>query len=198
MLNGRTRERNLDDPANAPIFAAAAALNAPLYLHPQTPVEPVRQAYYAGFDDILVGRFATAGVGWHYDTGVQLLPLILSGTFDRHPELQVIVGHWSELVVFYLERVAMLDEPAHLQRPILDYFRRNVLVTPSGIFSQRYLRWAIEVLGVERILFSVDYPYIPVEPGAAPAFLAQSGLAEREQALIAHGNWERLRNGIRR
>lgn len=199
MLNGRTRERNIDHPDFEPILEAAAALRAPLYLHPQVPVKAVRQAYYGGFDDQLSARFASGGVGWHYETGVQLLRLVLNGTFDRYPDLQVIVGHWGELVLFYLDRIDMLNEAApKLQRPIHDYFRRNVSVTPSGIFSQRYLNWAVEVLGIERLMFAVDYPYIPIGSNAARAFLEASALDEDARALVAHGNWERLRAGIRR
>ncbi len=78
MLFGRTRDRNLDHPEFCPIFKAAAALKAPLYLHPQSPLPAVRAAYHSGFDDSIAAAFATHGIGWHYETGVQLLRLILS------------------------------------------------------------------------------------------------------------------------
>ena len=199
MLNGRTRERPLDHPDLLPIFEAAASLRAPLYIHPQMPVRPVREAYYSGLGDKVDQMFAQGGIGWHYETGVQLLRLVLAGVFDRFPDLQVIVGHWGEAVLFYLDRIDMLNEVAdHLQRPIHDYFRRNVSVTPSGIFSPRYLRWSREVLGVERILFSVDYPFIPAPNGAARAFLESAVPDEAERRAIAYGNWDRLRADIRR
>jgi uncharacterized protein len=105
MLFGRTRERNLDHPDFWPIFEAAAALNAPLYLHPQSPLPAVRAALYGGLDDTVSSAFATHGIGWYYETGVQLLRLILGGVFDRFPGLQVIVGHWGELVLFYLDHL---------------------------------------------------------------------------------------------
>ena len=81
---------------------------------------------------------------------------------------------------------------AKLQRPMIDYFRRNVSVTPSGIFSQRYLRWALDVLGVDRILFSTDYPYVYAPDGGARAFLEQSNLSIEDKGKIAHVNWERI------
>lgn len=192
MLFGRTRERNLDHPDFRPIFEAAAALHAPLYLHPQSPLLTVRAAYYSGFDDPVNAAFSTYGIGWHYETGVQLLRLILDGVFDRFPDLQVIVGHWGELVLFYLDRINNLAATAKLARPISDYVQRNVLVTPSAIFSQRYLRWAIEVIGVERILFSTDYPFVPVPQGGARRFLEEANLSEADRNQIASGNWERL------
>lgn len=102
ILYGRTRDRNLDHPDFLPIFEAAAAMRAPLYLHPQSPRSAVRETYYHGFSDTLNGMFATAGIGWHYETGIQALRLVLSGVFDRFPDLQVILGHWGEVVLFFL------------------------------------------------------------------------------------------------
>jgi len=140
MIFGRTRDRDLDHPGFWPIFETAAALNAPLYLHPQSPPPAVRTAYYDGFDAALDAAFATHGVGWHYDTGVQILRLILAGIFDRFPGLQVITGHWGEVVLFYLDRIDQLAEVAQLQRQPSDYVRTNLLITPSGILSHRYLQ----------------------------------------------------------
>lgn len=88
---------------------------------------------------------------------------MLAGVFDRFPDLQVIVGHWGELVLFHLDRIASLDGAAHLRRPIADYFRTNVFIAPSGMFSPRYLQWAIELVGVDRILFSTDHPFVPAQ-----------------------------------
>lgn len=202
MLCGRTRERNLDHPDFLPVFEAASALRAPLYLHPQSPRPAVRDAYYGGFGGKLDTMYATSGIGWHYETGMQALRLILSGLFDRFPDLQVILGHWGEVVLFYLDRVDTLTgaarEATALQRPVSEYFRSNVLVTPSGVFSHRYLRWSHEVLGIERILFSTDYPYLFAPEGGARRFLEEAELSGDERSLVAHGNWDRLCEGIRR
>ncbi len=193
MLCGRTRDRNLDHPDFQPIFAAAADLRVPLYIHPQTPQRAVREAYYSGFGDEVDLMFATAGIGWHYETGIQTLRLILAGTFDRHPDLQVILGHWGEVVLFYLERIDEMSRVTKtLKRPIADYARSNLNVTPSGIFSQSYLQRAIEILGIDRILFSTDYPFRHAPDGGARAFLEAAALSEGDKAKVAHGNWERL------
>ncbi len=198
MLFGRTRERNLDHPDSWPIFEVAAALSTPLYLHAQSPQPTVRAAYYSGFGDATNAAFAAYGIGWHYETGVQLLRLILSGVFDRFPDLQVIVGHWGEVILFYLERIDKLATVAKLARPISDYVRSNVLVTPSGMFSHRYLRWAIEVIGVDRILFSTYYPFEFAPQGGARRFLEEADLTETDREKIASGNWNRLCAGVRR
>lgn len=95
--------------------------------------------------------------------------------------------------MFYLDRIDVLSKAADkLQRPVADYFRTNVYVTPSGIFSQRYLRWAAEVVGNDRRLFSTDYPYVYRGNGWARAFLEEAELGEADRDKIAHGNWERL------
>lgn len=198
MLFGRTGEHNLDDPLYTPLFATAAALRAPLYLHPQTPTAAVRAAYYSGFSEEVDAAFATHGLGWHYETGVQLLRLMLGGVFDRHPDLQIITGHWGEVILFYLDRIAHLGQIAQLGSPIADYFRRNVTVTPSGIYSQRYLRWAIEVLGIERIMFATDYPYASLDPVEAKRFLAEADLTPAQREQIGAGNWQQLVKQIRR
>ena len=198
MVFGRTRERNLDDPFFWPIFEAAAALKAPLYLHPQSPQPTVRAAYYAGFSEPVDALFATAGIGWHYETGVQLLRLMLSGVFDRFPDLQIIVGHWGEVVLFYLERAQQLATAGKLKRSLAEYMRSNVFVTPSGILSQRYLRWATEVVGIERLIYSTDYPYVPASLHGSRQFLEEAALSEADREKIASGNWDQLCAGIRR
>ena len=198
MLFGRTREHNLDHTGFWPIFEAAEALNAPLYLHPQSPPPAIRAAYYRGFGDPADAALATFGIGWHYETGVQLLRLILSGVFDRFPALQVITGHWGEVVLFYLERIEKIPAVAKLARPLTDYFRSNVFLTPSGMFSQRYLRWATEIVGAERILFATDYPFEFAPHGGARRFLEDADLSDADREKIASGNWDRLCADIRR
>ena len=158
----------------------------------------VREAIYSGFGDDLDAALATFGLGWHYETGVQILRMILAGVFDRFPELQLITGHWGEVVLFYLDRIDSLAAPAKLQRPLSAYFRDHVSITPAGIWSERYLRWSLEVLGPERILFSSDYPYRFTPNGGARTFLQSADLSEATRDAVAHGNWERLVNGVRR
>ena len=198
LLFGRTGERNLDHPDNWPIFEVAAALRAPLYIHPQIPQAPVRAALYAGCDDAIDTAFATFGIGWHYESGVQFLRLALAGVFDRFPDLQVLLGHWGEVVLFYLDRADELAMQANLPHRFSEYVRRNAYITAGGIYSHRYLRWAAEVVGVERILFATDHPYRPGPDGGVEHFLQTAGLDQADQERIASGNWDALVAGIRR
>ena len=192
MLCGRTRDKHLDHSDLRPMLGVAARLGVPLYVHPQIPQRAVREALYSGFGDQVDTAFAAFGLGWHYEAGIQFVRLMLAGVFDEYPELQIILGHWGEVVLFYLERLNSLGRVTKLQRPIADYFRRNLYVTPSGMWSQAYLQRSLEVVGPERILFSTDYPYQyrPGRPGRA--FLEAAALSLEDKELFAHGNWERL------
>ncbi len=198
IVFGRTRDRNFDHYDYWPIFEVATALRAPLYLHPQSPQWGVVNAYYTGFGDAVDSLFARSGIGWHYEAGMQILRMILAGVFDRFPDLQIITGHWGELILFYLERIDLLTGVAKLPRKLSEYVRQHVMVTPSGIFSERYLRWAVEVVGADNILFSTDYPFAVKPPGTARTFLESADVSDADRVKIASGNWEKLCAEIRR
>jgi predicted TIM-barrel fold metal-dependent hydrolase len=198
MLFGRTLDRNLDHPDFLPIFEMAAHLRVPLFIHPQVPSRAIRDAYYSGFSPEVDLAFATFGIGWHYDCGVQFLRLVLAGVFDRFPNLQIILGHWGEVVLFYTERLKAFSSVAKLQRSVVDTMRENLYVTPSGMFNPSNFHQALEVVGIDRVLFSTDYPY-QYRPGGGPGnFLEQLSISHEDKEKIAHGNWERLTGGIRR
>jgi uncharacterized protein len=192
MLCGRTRDKNLDHADFRPLLESAERLSVPLFVHPQIPQRAVRQVYYSGFGDPLDTAFATIGMGWHYEAGIQFIRLILAGVFDDYPKLQIILGHWGEVVLFYLERLNILSRVAKLRRPLVDCVRENLYVTPSGMWSQSYLQRTLEVVGPERILFSTDHPY-QYRPGRqGRAFLEEAPLSPAQKEQFAHGNWERL------
>jgi predicted TIM-barrel fold metal-dependent hydrolase len=195
MLCGRVGTRNLDDPTLSPIFQSAAALGVPILLHPRAPDMAVRDAYYSGFTPAVDAALATYGLGWHYDSGIQFVRLVLAGTFDRLLGLQVILGHWGELVLFYAERLAAMDRVAGLDHPIATYLRRNLYVTASGMFLPHYLERALAIVGADRLLFSTDFPYQYRHGGDARRFLENCGLTEPAKAGFAHGNWLRLIGG---
>ncbi|WP_247312703.1 amidohydrolase family protein [Ralstonia pseudosolanacearum] len=192
ILYGRVGDKPLDHPIFEPTFACAAALGVPLLIHPQIPQASVRDAYYAGFGAPIDLALSTFGLGWHYEAGIQFVRIVLAGVFDRHPHLQVILGHWGELVMFYLERLAMLDRVSKLRRPFVDYVRNHLYLTASGMFSPAYLRQAIEAVGPERVLFSTDYPYQYRPGGDARHFLATLQMHDDDKRKFAHANWERL------
>lgn len=106
----------------------------PIYLHPATINPTVANYYYKSnqWSPVAAEMFASAGFGWHADLGVGVLRLILSGLFDELPELQIIVGHWGELVPFYLNRLDdQQSKTLQLRYKISDYFKRNIYITPS-------------------------------------------------------------------
>ncbi|GAN55699.1 amidohydrolase family protein [Tanticharoenia sakaeratensis] len=192
MLCGRVGHRNLDHADLLPIFQSAAALKAPILLHPRAPEKAVRDAYYSGFSPQVDAAFSCFGLGWHYDAGIQFLRLVLAGHFDRFPDLQIILGHWGELVLFYAERIANMDRVSGLDHSMATYFRRNLSVTASGIYLPHYLEQAARIVGHDRLLFSTDYPY-QYRPGRdARRFLENCGLDKAATQGFAHGNWERL------
>ncbi|RJT32005.1 amidohydrolase [Mesorhizobium waimense] len=192
VLYGRVGEKHLDDVLFEPTFACAAALDIPLMIHPQIPQPAVRDAYYSGFGAPTDLALASFGLGWHYEAGIEFIRMVLGGVFDRHPGLQVILGHWGEVVIFYLERLVMLDRVSKLDRPFLDYVRNNLYLTASGMFSADYLQRAIDAVGPDRILFSTDYPYQYRPGGNARGFLDALTLDETNKRKFAHGNWDRL------
>ncbi|WP_245434998.1 amidohydrolase family protein [Rhizobium anhuiense] len=192
ILYGRVGEKNLDNAIFEPTFACAAELGVPLLIHPQLPQASVRDAYYTGFNAPIDLALSTFGLGWHFEAGIQFVRVVLAGVFDRYPNLQVILGHWGELVIFYLERLSMLDRVSGLQRNFVDYVRNNLYLTASGMFSPTYLQQAIDAVGSDRILFSTDFPYQYRPGGDARGFVDGLALGGAEKAKFAHENWERL------
>jgi predicted TIM-barrel fold metal-dependent hydrolase len=193
VINGHIQGRYLDDPCFWPILECAEALRAPIYLHPTQPPAPVVQASYTGnFAPGVAGLLAIAGWGWHIETAVHVVRAILGGVFDRYPGLQLIVGHLGEGLPFMLQRMdhALGQGLTRLQRPIGAYLRENVHYTFSGFnYLPPFLNLLLEV-GVDRIMFSADYPFAAMEE--ARAFLEGLPVSPADRERIAHGNAERL------
>ena len=192
LINGHTRGRYLDDKFFSPILERAEALNVPIYLHPTVPPKAVVEASFGGFSPSVTAMFAGAGWGWHIETAVHLIRMILGGVFDRHPRLQVVIGHLGEGIPFMLPRLDknLPKEVTKLDRPLGAYLRENVHYTFGGFnFPATFLNLLLEV-GVERIMFSVDHPYGSM--AEARAFLQHLPVSEADRERIAHGNAEKL------
>jgi predicted TIM-barrel fold metal-dependent hydrolase len=192
LINGHTRGRYLDDKFFWPILECAEALNVPIYLHPTVPPKAVVEASFAGFAPPVTGVLASAGWGWHIETAVHLIRMILGGVFDRYPRLQVVIGHLGEGIPFMLPRLnkSLPKELTKLDRPLGAYLRENVHYTFGGFnFAATFLDLLLEV-GVERIMFSVDHPWGSM--AEARAFLQQLPVSEADRERIAHGNAEKL------
>jgi predicted TIM-barrel fold metal-dependent hydrolase len=191
VINGHVRGRYLDDKFFWPILECAEALNAPIHIHPTKPPQPVFDAYYAGFSPLVSDMFGSPGWGWHIETAVHVIRLILGGAFDRFPKLQLVIGHLGEGLMSLFPRLDnMTPAMTKLQRPITSYLRENVYYTVSGFnFPATFLNLLLEV-GVPRIMFSADHPYQSMT--LARAFLDQLPVSAADRARIAHGNAEKL------
>jgi predicted TIM-barrel fold metal-dependent hydrolase len=192
VINGHTRGRYLDDKSFWPVLECAEALRVPIYLHPTRPPEQVADIYYGGFSPIVTSMLGMAGWGWHIETAVHIIRMIVGGVFDRYPGLQVIIGHMGETLPFMIQRMdhTMTPERTKLKRPIGAYLRENVHYTFSGFnYTSIFLNLLLEV-GVDRMMFSADYPYASMRE--ARDFLDRLPVSDADREKIAHGNAERL------
>ena len=194
LVDGTTGGLFLDDARFLPVFEAAVDLGVPIYLHPALPPEPVKAAYYSGLPGELGQVLSIAGWGWHAELGLHTLRLIVSGLFDRLPGLLLIIGHMGEGLPYALARSSGILSAAAkgLRQPVAEYFQTNIHVTTSGYFTQPPLRCALDVIGVDRMMFSVDYPFSPNTRGRAFLENAANSLDEAEMAKLTHENAERV------
>lgn len=189
----RSGDKYLDHPDYRPLLQKAADLGYPIYIHPQIAPRAVRALYYDGFSEKVNIGFASAGLGWHIEAGITALRLIMAGVFDEIPSLQIILGHWGETITFYLKRIDKMSMFAeNLKRPVADYFRHNFYVTGSGIYHTPYLLECIRVMGVDRVMYSSDYPFEYGGGGIGRKFLEEAPLSYDDKLKIAHINADRL------
>ncbi|BBY08437.1 amidohydrolase family protein [Mycobacterium noviomagense] len=207
LINGHVKGRYLDDAFFWPVFECAERLGVPVYLHPTVPPQSVIDAYYRGFEPKISARLSAAGVGWHIDTGIHCLRLILGGVFDRFPRLQIIVGHHFEALSWMGWRADYsfpVDESG-LRRTVKEYLRENFYggilagdfftqdpgaMDPSWSLSFNAFLAMTNVIGIDRIVFTADYPYAGMK--AARQFLDQMPINHADKEKIAHLNAERL------
>jgi 5-carboxyvanillate decarboxylase len=162
QINSHTQGEYLDLPKFDPIFRALAETGQPLYIHPATP------------PDSMIGPMLEAGLdgaifGFGVDTGLHLLRLITSGIFDRYPDLQIMVGHMGEALPFWTYRLDYMHQASvrsrryacikPLRKTILGYLRSNVLITTSGMAWEPAIRFTQQVVGEDRVMYAMDYPY---------------------------------------
>jgi predicted TIM-barrel fold metal-dependent hydrolase len=191
VINGHVRGRYLDDKFFWPILECAETLNVPIHIHPTKPPQAVFDVYYGGFSPLVSDLFGSPGWGWHIETAVHVLRLILGGAFDRFPKLQLVIGHLGEGLMSLFQRLdAMTPAMTKLKRPMTSYLRENVHYTVSGFnFPATFLNLLLEV-GVPRIMFSADHPYQSMVK--ARAFLDQLPVSPADRERVAHGNAEKL------
>jgi uncharacterized protein len=196
LILGRPGGRFLDHPSLFPVLERAHTLGVPLYVHPGLPTAALQHDCYAGFGAETSYFLGTAAWGWHAETGLHALRMIVARIFDRLPDLQVIIGHMGEMIPVMLDRVDELLTPAArnegLRRSVADAFHSNFWVTTSGMFSVAPFLLLLQSVGADRIMFSVDYPFSSNRRGRE--FLDALEIAPGDKEKISHLNAERLLN----
>src|SRR5690606_9760024 len=162
IVNSHIQGHYLDEPQFLPLLEAAEALDVPIYLHPNTPPPSMIQPFVeAGLDG--------AVYGFGVETGLHMLRIIFAGVFDRFPKLQFIIGHTGEALPFWLYRLDYMHAATvrserypnvkALRQPVSHYLKNNVYVTNSGVAWQPAIEFCQKVLGADRVMYAMDYPY---------------------------------------
>jgi len=200
ILNSHTHDEYLDDEKFWPIFEACAALDVPIYLHPNSPSRHLIAPFLeAGLDGAIYG--------FGVETGLHLLRIIVKGVFDRFPNLQIVVGHCGEALPFWLYRLDYMHNATvasqryaflkPLKKKVSEYLRESVTITTSGMPWAPAIMFCRSVLGPERVMYAMDYPYqfvreeviasdaLPLDAAAKKQFF--QGNAERVFRLRTSG-----------
>jgi predicted TIM-barrel fold metal-dependent hydrolase len=186
MIMGTTHGRFLDEQDFWPIFERAVALDVPVYLHPSPTHPAVLGSYFKGHEAL-----AGAALGYTIETLTHSFRLITGGVFEKFPTLKVIVGHLGETAPFLLWRADdMLKETVTLPRSLIDTYKDRFWLTTSGAFSDTALACTIAEMGVERVLFSVDWPF--ASNTHARHWIDKAPVSDEERAMILGGNARRL------
>ncbi len=190
MVHGLTNGVFFDDKRFWPIFERAQALDVPLYVHPAAPHSAVVDAYYKDYVKDFPA-ILNAAWGFTVETATQGIRLVLSGVFDAYPDLKIILGHMGEGLPFLLWRIDhALSRPGNRRISFREQFSRHFYITTSGNFSTPALLCSMMELGVDRILFSVDWPFVQNVPGTR--WMSELQLSAEDKTKILSGNAKRL------
>jgi predicted TIM-barrel fold metal-dependent hydrolase len=184
IVNSHTYGEYLDDRKFWPIFEAAAAIKAPLYIHPRNPPLPASL--------ILKGSYNlySAIWGFHVETGIHAMRLIVNGVFDAFPDLTIVLGHMGEGLPFWLYRIDRRWRGTLKRGRPSDYVRNHFVMTTSGVNSHETLQYCHTVLGADRLMFAIDYPY--EDTFESTEFIRTAPLPDADLEKIAHINAERV------
>lgn len=192
MISGHYHDLPYDDALYFPIFAKAQDLDVPVYLHPGRVDPAIVKRYYAGSWSLReTFELSGFGIGWHYDVGMQAVRMMAAGVFDRLPELKIILGHWGEVVAYYMYRLDEIGTSVSgLERNFSEYFKKNIYVNPSGMMYETQFKFCLENFGADHIMWGEDYPYRT--PDNLRTMLETLDISEEDREKIAHGNAERI------
>jgi 2,3-dihydroxybenzoate decarboxylase len=189
MINGHHEGSFLDDKNFWPIFECAEALDVPIYLHPRNPSPAAMKAYFEGYEDL-----AFAAWGYSMDTGTHFLRIVFSGLFDAYPKLKFILGHMGEGLPFWIHRLndhaQFSAKKRGLKKSPKEYLLENLFITCSGNFAIPSFLCAVTAMGIDNLMFSVDWPFESNKAGVE--FLKHAPLSPADKEKFAHGNAERV------
>lgn len=190
MVHGLTNGVFFDDRRFWPIFERAQALDVPLYVHPAIPHPAVVEVYYKDYLDDYPSLLGPAW-GFTVETATQGIRLVLSGVLDAYPDVKIILGHLGESLPFSVWRINQaLSRPGNRSASFREHFCRNFYITTSGNFSTPALLCCIMEMGIDRILFSVDWPFVENGPGVK--WMEDVPLCAEDKEKILNGNARRL------
>ena len=196
LFNGRYNNQWFDDPWFLPLLKKAADLNVPLFFHPGDVAPQVVDEYYRGeWPETMARTFASYGIGWHYDTGIQYIRLVLAGVLDKVPDLKLIFGHWGENIPLYFDRLqtAFPRKVSGLEHEITEYFKERTWVLPSGMFYDLPFQYCYDFWGPDHMMWADDFPYLPyLQPTDTRDFLESRNIPFEDKEKIAHKNAEKL------
>jgi 2,3-dihydroxybenzoate decarboxylase len=188
LVNDHTLGHYLDEPQYVPFWETLQDLGVPLYIHPNA-VPSDDWNVVRGYPEL-----DTATWSWAARTGGHAMRLIFGGVFDRFPRARIILGHMGEFLPFQLSRFdaryADLDLKQPLEKLPSEYFGTNIAITTTGVFSHAALIAAIQAVGIDNVMFSIDYPFEPT--GKAVDFIRSAPLAPADKERVAHANAERI------
>jgi predicted TIM-barrel fold metal-dependent hydrolase len=192
MIHGLTNGKFIDHETFWPIFERAEALDVPIYVHPAFPSPAVAKEYYADYAAKYPEIMGPA-LGFTVEAATQAIRLVLSGVFEKHSRLKIILGPLGEGIPFLLWRIDQaLSRPGNEANSFREIFRKHFYLTTSGNFSDTALACSVAEMGVDRILFSVDWPFVSNAMGTE--WLAQAALQDADKAKIFGGNAAQLLN----
>ncbi|MDO9439740.1 MAG: amidohydrolase family protein [Beijerinckiaceae bacterium] len=190
MIHGLTNGLWLDDKRFWPIFARAEKLGVPIYLHPSFPHADVMKAYYADYAKDYP-QVIRAAWGYTVEAATQAIRLVLSRVFETHPGLNIVLGHMGETLPFLIWRINQaLSRPGHEELSFREQFTRHFYVTTSGNFSTPALMCTMTELGMDRIMFAVDWPFVANKP--AMDWVNDLQISRDDKTKLLSGNAKRL------
>ena len=183
-----------------PMWQAAERLNIPIYLHPCPPSSQALPLFHGNYSEDVKFALSTHAWDWHANCGLHFARLYAAGLFDRCPKLKVILGHLGEMLPFMLGRIerklALTNDAESWKRSFSDAYKQNVWVTTSGMFDIEPFKLVLATTNIDRIMFSVDYPFESTIMSTKFMEKVQQArlLSENDFARVAYKNAEVLLN----